>query len=143
MSNDGYSCNYFVHAACAKLPRTFQHPSHPKHTVELRKLSYLELKICDVCKGSICRFLRYHCAQCDFDAHLASIQGEVGQEDSNPPEQASKDETQRRSKESGIHLSTWVSLWSNIWHTWNRKINNKHSCMHFNSIQPDRALRSW
>ncbi|KAG0608284.1 hypothetical protein M758_8G093900 [Ceratodon purpureus] len=82
--NNGNGCDYAIHAACAKCPRTLQHPSHSEHIVKLRKLSSGNYKVCDVCKKGIACGLHYHCAKCDFDAHTGCRKAE----DCDPPEQS-------------------------------------------------------
>ncbi|XP_010429335.2 PREDICTED: uncharacterized protein LOC104713818 [Camelina sativa] len=71
--SDGYyckSCNFFVHKKCVNESSEYiEHPSHPNHTLQLRRPDPDGRVCCDLCSKYI-KTLYYGCEICSFDVDL-------------------------------------------------------------------------
>ncbi|GFZ08779.1 hypothetical protein Acr_20g0005870 [Actinidia rufa] len=64
-------CQYFyLHKACAELPREMKHPMHLQHPLSLLPSPPYPRKECNACRRS-CESFTYHCSSCQFNLDVA------------------------------------------------------------------------
>ncbi|XAR64671.1 hypothetical protein NMG60_11008438 [Bertholletia excelsa] len=77
-------CGFILHEWCARLPNELQHPSHPKHTLELDTKPSIWGERCEICMEQ-CNIFMYRCSTCGYkiDCKCASLPSTIKHEAHN------------------------------------------------------------